>query len=58
MPVDQSAEIARVAAAYPPEAANVPASERDHYFTDIQRAAWSLRFAAAEPTVAETDMRL
>lgn len=54
----QDHEIARIAAAYPPEAANVPASERDQYFTDIQRAAWERRFAAAEPTVAETDMRL
>ncbi len=37
-------EIARIAAAYPPEAANVPAAEREQYFTDAQKAAWCLRF--------------
>ena len=44
MLIDRSAEIARIAAAYPPEAANVPAAEREQYFTDAQQAAWCLRF--------------
>lgn len=37
-------ELARIAAAYPPEAADVPAWERERYFTPAQQAAWLLRF--------------
>lgn len=58
MPIDQSAEVARIAATYPPEAAHVPAEDRQRYFTDIQRTAWERRFGAAESSIAETDMRL
>ena len=37
-------EALRIAAAYPPEAAHTPASERERYFTPIQQAAWQMRF--------------
>jgi hypothetical protein len=37
-------ELRRIANAYPPEAADVPAWEREHYFTPLQQAAWALRF--------------
>lgn len=44
MLTSQPAEIERIAAAYPPEAAYVPADERERFFTDAQQAAWRLRF--------------
>lgn len=56
MSSDQSNEIARIAAAYPLEAANVPPSEREQYFSDIQQRHGS--DASRRSTVAETDRRL
>ncbi len=44
MLTSQPAEIERIAAAYPPEAAYVPADERERFFTDAQQAGWRLRF--------------
>lgn len=38
-------EVERIAAAYPPEAAEVPRWERERYFTAAQLAAWERRFA-------------
>jgi hypothetical protein len=37
--------IERIAAAYPPEAAQTLAKDRERYFTAEQQAAWELRFA-------------
>lgn len=37
--------IERIAAAYPPEAAQTLAADRERYFTPAQRAAWDMRFA-------------
>ncbi len=41
-----AAEVERIAAAYPPEAAQTPRAERERYFTDLQRQAWERRFAS------------
>jgi hypothetical protein len=49
---DGQAVIERIAAAYPEEAAFTPAEERERYFTDAQRQAWSLRFDNAGRTLA------
>lgn len=38
--------IERIAAAYPPEAAQTLAADRERYFTAEQRSAWELRFAS------------
>ncbi|WP_022687189.1 hypothetical protein [Sphingomonas phyllosphaerae] len=46
MLASQPAEIERIAAAYPPEAAYVPAVERERFFTEAQQAGWRLRFGA------------
>jgi len=44
------ASIERIAAAYPPEAAQTLAVDRERYFTAEQQAAWDLRFAARRLT--------
>lgn len=46
-------EVRRIAASYPPEARSVPRWERDRHFSDLQRAAWDLRFAAVEPELPQ-----
>lgn len=38
------AEVRRIAASYPPEAAATPRWERDQHFTPLQHRAWTLRF--------------
>ncbi|WP_267395256.1 MULTISPECIES: hypothetical protein [unclassified Sphingomonas] len=43
VPIDP-ADLARIAASYPPEAAQTPRAEREAYFTEIQRRAWDQRF--------------
>ena len=40
-----NASVERIAAAYPPEAAQTLAEDRERYFTAEQQAAWDLRFA-------------
>lgn len=41
------ADLHRIAAAYPSEAAHTLADERERYFTTAQRAAWDLRFGTS-----------
>lgn len=38
------AELERIAAAYPPEAAHTPRWERETYMTELQQLAWIIRF--------------
>ena len=44
-----TADIQRIAAAYPPEAAHTPADERERHFTTPQRLAWDARFCSENP---------
>lgn len=39
-------EVARIAAAYPPEAAGVSVWDRERHFTPLQLTAWEQRFGA------------
>ena len=43
-PTFETAEIQRIAAAYPEEARYTPAEERERFFSEAQKAAWLLRF--------------
>lgn len=53
------ADIERIAAAYPPAAEQVPAWERERYFSPDQLAAWEKRFGRHLPPPADDiDARL
>jgi hypothetical protein len=49
----KSPDIERIAAAYPPEAEQVPAWERERYFSADQLAAWEKRFGRHLPPPAD-----
>ena len=57
--IDRGGEITRIAAAYPTEAEQVPAWEREQFLSPDQLAAWEMRFGRDLPPPADaTDASL